>query len=290
MSVVAIRNRLIGLYVDGTREHARSIAVRVAEQFRERGYHIALCPGCDESIALPVDGRSFADADLIITIGGDGTLLRAARVAVDRGIPLLGINTGRLGFLTEFDEDDPRIDELPMYLEHGLVIEERVALAATYGEKTFFALNDAVVRKGSVSRLVPFGLCLGDEEAAHIPADGICVATPTGSTAYFLSAGGSIISPQVEAFGIVPLLPHTLFSRPIIVPTTTRVVVTCDSEVVHANLECDGEVVTGLAPEAAVVIERYPRNVRFARTKPLNFFERLEEKMQWGVSIKEKLR
>ncbi|MBV9271161.1 MAG: NAD(+)/NADH kinase [Candidatus Eremiobacteraeota bacterium] len=289
MSVVAVRNRIIGMYVDGAREHARSIAVRVAGEFQARGYNIALCPGCDESIALPVDGRSFTDADLIITIGGDGTLLRAARVAVDRGIPLIGVNTGRLGFLTEFDADDPRIDELPAFLERGLVLEERVALQATYGGQSYFALNDAVVRKG-VSRLVPFGLCLGDEDAAHIPADGICIATPTGSTAYFLSAGGSIISPHVEAFGIVPLLPHTLFSRPIIVPASTRVTVTCDAEAVHAHLECDGELVADLDAGASVVIERHARNVRFARTEPLKFFERLEEKMQWGVSIKEKLR
>jgi NAD+ kinase len=146
------------------------------------------------------------------------------------------------------------------------------------------------VRKGGVSRIVPFGLVLGDEQAAHVPADGICVATPTGSTAYFLSAGGSIISPQVEAFGIVPLLPHTLFSRPLIVPCTARVVITCDSEIVHANLECDGEVVSDLAPGASVVIERHPHAVRFARIERLRFFERLEDKLQWGVSIKERRR
>jgi NAD+ kinase len=289
VSIVAVRNRIIGMYVDGTREHARSIATRVAADFHEHGYNIAPCPGCEPMPGLPLDGRSFTDADLIITVGGDGTLLRAAAIAVEAGIPLLGINTGRLGFLTEFDEDDRRIGELPQLVERGLLIEERVALQATYGGELFFALNDVVVRKG-ISRLVPFGLRLGDEEAAHIPADGICVATPTGSTAYFLSAGGSIISPHVEAFGIVPLLPHTLFSRPIIVPASTIVMVTCDSEVDRAHLECDGEVVGDLAPGSSVVIERHPRNVRFARTQPLNFFERLEEKMQWGVSIKEKLR
>jgi len=146
------------------------------------------------------------------------------------------------------------------------------------------------VRKGGVSRIVPFGLCLNDEQAAHIPADGICVATPTGSTAYFLSAGGSIISPQVDAFGIVPLLPHTLFSRPLIVPASSRITISCDSEIVHANLECDGDVMSDLAPGSSVVIERHPRAVRFARVKRLRFFERLEEKLRWGVSIKERRR
>lgn len=274
---VSVKKRAVALYADPNRENSRSLAARVGAGFREYGYEVS---------AL-TDGASLGDAALLVTIGGDGTLLRAARVAVDLGVPILGINTGRLGFLTEFDQDDERIDELPFLLDHGLIIEERIALQARHKEKTFFALNDVVVRKGGVSRIVPFGLCLNDEQAAHIPADGICVATPTGSTAYFLSAGGSIINPQVDAFGIVPLLPHTLFSRPIIVPAASRVSITCDSELSHANLECDGDVMSDLAGGESVVIERYPRTVRFARVQRLRFFERLEQKLRWGVSIKD---
>ncbi|GAC1497761.1 MAG: hypothetical protein NVS1B14_00300 [Vulcanimicrobiaceae bacterium] len=214
-------------------------------------------------------------------------MLRAARIAVEDDIPILGINTGRLGFLTEFDEDDERIDQLPHFFEAGLQVEERVALQAEHGGKKFFALNDVVVRKGSISRIVPFGLSLDEDLIAHIPADGICVATPTGSTAYFLSAGGAIISPQVEGFGIAPLLPHTLFSRPLIVPTRSRITIRCDSENEHANLETDGDVVGDLAPGSSVVIHQHPRKVRFARTSRFHFFTRLEEKLRWGVSIKE---
>lgn len=275
-----MKKRVVALYVDADRENARALAQRVGAGFAEAGYEISpIAPG-----------GTLEDAALLVTIGGDGTLLRAARLAVERGVPILGINTGRLGFLTEFDEDDPAIDELPDLLERGLVIEERLALCAEYNGRSYFALNDVVVRKGGVSRIVPFGLCMDDEQAAHIPADGICVATPTGSTAYFLSAGGSIISPRVEAFGIVPLLPHTLFSRPLIVPAGSRITITCDSELVHANLECDGDVVSDLVPGASVVIARHPRAVRFARIKRLRFFERLEEKLRWGVSIKERRR
>lgn len=277
---VTLKKRVVALYVDVDRENARALAERVGHRFKDAGYQIT-----------PISpGGTLDDAALLVTIGGDGTLLRAARLAVEKGVPIIGINTGRLGFLTEFDEDDETIDELPDLLERGLVIEERIALQAEYEGRRFFALNDVVVRKGGVSRIVPFGLCLNDEQAAHIPADGICVATPTGSTAYFLSAGGSIISPQVDAFGIVPLLPHTLFSRPLIVPASSRVIISCDSELVHANLECDGDVVSDLAPGASVVIERHPRTVRFARISRLRFFERLEEKLRWGVSIKERRR
>lgn len=270
-------NRTVALYIDVQREHARALGARVAECFERAGYRVTTLDG-------------VRDAALLVTIGGDGTLLHAARVANDGGIPILGINTGRLGFLTEFDEDDPDLDRLPHLVDQGLEIEERVALQAEYDGRTFFALNDVVVRKGDVSRIVPFGLALNDEQAAHIPADGICVATPTGSTAYFLSAGGSIISPHVDAFGIAPLLPHTLFSRPLIVPADSRIAIRCDSEIVHAHLECDGNRVSELIPGASVVIRRHPRAVRFARTSKLRFFERLEDKMRWGVSIKDRRR
>ena len=277
---VSLRKRAIALYVDVNRDNARALAARVTSGFSESGYEVSTVSA----------GGSLDGAALLITIGGDGTLLRAARMAVESGVPILGINTGRLGFLTEFDEDDAHLDELPDLLERGLVIEERIALQASHNGRSFFALNDVVVRKGGIARIVPFSLCLDEEQAAHIPADGICVATPTGSTAYFLSAGGSIISPQVDAFGVVPLLPHTLFSRPLVVPASSCITVGCDAELQHANLECDGDIVADLAAGDSVVIERYPKTVKFARVARLRFFERLEDKLRWGVSIKERHR
>ncbi len=214
-TLLAIKEKIVGLYVDTAREHARSIASRVASDFRADGFEV-------------VEGTAATGVSLLITVGGDGTLLRAARIAVERDVPLLGINTGRLGFLTELDEDDPRLSDLPALVERGLFMDERTALQAEYGDQRFFALNDVVVRKGEVSRIVPFGLRFETGATTRIAADGICVATPTGSTAYFLSAGGSLIAPSVEAFGVVPLLPHTLFSRPLIVPITSRIEITSD--------------------------------------------------------------
>ncbi|HTA54649.1 MAG TPA: NAD(+)/NADH kinase [Candidatus Acidoferrales bacterium] len=273
-AMLAIARKIVGLYVDTEREHARTIATRIAADFRAGGFEV-------------VDGPNAAIASLLITVGGDGTLLRAARLAVESDIPLLGINTGRLGFLTELDEDDPRLDDLPAFVERGLIIDERTALEAEYGERRFFALNDVVVRKGEVSRIVPFGLRVDEGATTRIAADGICVATPTGSTAYFLSAGGSLIAPSVDAFGVVPLLPHTLFSRPLIVPTSSRIEIASDSESAQAHLECDGDVLSQVAPSTSVTIRCHPKRVYFARMKPLHFLERLETKMLWGVSIKD---
>jgi NAD+ kinase len=273
-AMLAIARKIVGLYVDTEREHARTIATRIAADFRAGGFEV-------------VDGPNAAAASLLITVGGDGTLLRAARLAVESDIPLLGINTGRLGFLTELDEDDPLLDDLPALVERGLIIDERTALEAEYGGRRFFALNDVVVRKGEVSRIVPFGLRVDEGATTRITADGICVATPTGSTAYFLSAGGSLIAPSVDAFGVVPLLPHTLFSRPLIVPTSSRIEIASDSESAQAHLECDGDVLSQVAPSTSVTIRCHPKRVYFARMKPLHFLERLETKMLWGVSIKD---
>ena len=264
-------HKTVAFSVDTARDAARKLAGEVASAFTQHGYAV-----------VDADG----DAALIITVGGDGTLLRTARHAVERDVPLLGINTGRLGFLTELDAGDERIADLPALLDEGLVIEERIALLAEHDGKEYFALNDVVVRKGDVSRIVPFGLSLNKEHIADIPADGICVATPTGSTAYFLSAGGSIISPKVDGFGIVPLLPHTLFSRPLIVGGSSRIEIGCDSEVAHAHLECDGDVLAEIGPNATVVVQKHPKVVRFARLAKLRFFERLEQKLRWGVSIR----
>jgi NAD+ kinase len=272
--MLAVEKKIVGLYVDAAREHARSIGTRIASDFRASGFEV-------------VDGASVAQAALMITVGGDGTLLRAARFAIEYDVPLLGINTGRLGFLTELDEDDPRLHDLPSLVARGLFMDERTALQAEYGERQFFALNDVVVRKGEVSRLVPFGLRVDDGASTQIAADGICVATPTGSTAYFLSAGGSLIAPSVDAFGVVPLLPHTLFSRPLIVPSTSRIEITSDLESAQAHLECDGDVLCEVAPNSCVAIRLHPKRVYFARTAPLHFLERLEAKMLWGVSIKD---
>jgi NAD+ kinase len=283
---LTLERKLVALYVDVAREHARVIAARVAADFRARGFAVTFSNERHDDLGIPVDEAPAQEAALLVTVGGDGTLLRAARHAVLHETPLLGINTGRLGFLTEFDADDPAIDDLPAAVERGLYLEERLALEAAYEGRSYFALNDVVVRKGEVSRVVPFGLRFDGETMVSIPADGICVATPTGSTAYFLSAGGSLISPRVDAFGIAPLLPHTLFSRPLIVPSSSQVEISCDSEIAQAHLECDGDVLSDVEPGTSVLVRRHPKSVRFARLAPLRFFERLEEKMLWGVSIK----
>jgi NAD+ kinase len=277
----------VALYVSLEREHARTVARKAAAMIAEAGFGVALCDGQNASLGIATSTASVTEAALLVTVGGDGTLLRAAQLAAPHRIPLFGINTGRLGFLTEADARNGDLSPLAEILEHGFVEEDRVALEAAIGDRRYFALNDIVVRRSGTAHMTPFGLFIDGKEAAHVPADGIAVATPTGSTAYFLSAGGPILSPDVAAFGIVALLPHTLFSRPLVVPDSSRVELACDSESEHASLEADGRIVEELAPGERVTVTRYPHPVLFARRAPLNFFALLEAKLRWNAPIKE---
>ena len=137
-TILAIERKVVGLFVDNAREHARSISARIASDFRANGFDV-------------VDASGVRAASLLITVGGDGTLLRAARTAVEYDLPLLGINTGRLGFLDRARRDDPRLADLPGLVARGLFMDERTALQAEYDDRRFFALNDVVVPRGSLA-------------------------------------------------------------------------------------------------------------------------------------------
>ena len=277
----------IALYVNTERPHAAESAKRVAAIAQKLGIRVGVCDGAGSGLGFPTE-CTLEESGLLITVGGDGTLLRAARLVHELGIPILGVNTGRLGFLTEVEANEAGFATLETVLGGALRIEERVALHAQVAgsDEVHFALNEVVVRRVSQARLAPFGLALDGETIAHLPSDGVIVATPTGSTAYFLSAGGPIIHPTVDALGIAGLLPHTLFARPILVKSDATIELTCDSELSRANLENDGFVAAGLGAGDRVVIRKAAKPVRFARVRSRAFFARLEDKLQWGVPIK----
>jgi NAD+ kinase len=280
--------KAIALYVNDDKPYAGEAARTVAALARARNILVALCDA--DLVATPalVPSCSVEDAELLITIGGDGTLLRGARIAHPLGIPILGVNTGRLGFLTEVEADADGFAALARVFDGDVRVEERVALHAQVAgsDELHFAINDVVVRRGAQARMAPFGLVVDGEEIAHLPSDGVIVATPTGSTGYFLSAGGPIIHPAVDALGVAALLPHTLFARPLLVQTDATIEITCDGELARANLETDGIVAADLRAGDRVVVQRAAQPARFARVRKRAFFRRLEEKLQWGVPIK----
>lgn len=284
-------DRTVAVYVDLAQEGAKKVAAEVAGGAHGAGYRVALCEGQNATLQLADGDARVENASFMVAIGGDGTLLRAAQIAYPFDIPVLGINTGRLGFLTELelDKDGKTGVQLQKLLTDSskLVIEERATLEACLDDgRRFVALNDVVVHKGDASRIDTFRLTLDGEHVADLPSDGVVVATATGSTAYFLSAGGPIIAPSVDAFGIAALLPHTLFARPLIVPTSSTIELCVNSESLHANLEADGEKVADLKPRDRVTIRRAAKPVRFAHRGPLRYFSRLEQKLRWGVPIR----
>ena len=277
--------KAIAILVSPGRPTALECAAGIIRMAAESGIGVAIANDGVDLLSTP--GVRVEQAEMIVTIGGDGTFLGGVRLAVPLDVPVLGVNTGRLGFLTEIETTPEGMERVRRVLQGDFIIEERLALQASVnGGGPHFALNDVVVRRGAEARMAPFGLSLDGERATHISADGIVVATPTGSTAYFLSAGGPIIAPDVDAFGVAALLPHTLFARPMIVPTSSTIQISCDSEIVHANLEADGTLVSDLSSGDLVTVVRAPRPVKFARNGDHGFFARLEDKLQWGVPIK----
>jgi len=277
----------VALYVDMGRESARRAAADVAGAMRGAGFEVALCEDQDRELHLGTSGSSLENAVVLVTVGGDGTLLRAAQIAAPLRLPLFGINTGRLGFLTEMDGRSEDLTKLPDILRAGLPIDERSALSTELRGTTRMALNDVVVRRTGDSHMTPFSIFVDGKEAARVPADGVAVATPTGSTAYFLSGGGPILAPDVAAFGIIALLPHTLFSRPLVVRDDSRIEVVSNADVESVALDCDGRTVDRLQPGERVLVTRYPFSVRFARRAPLDFFTLLEDKLRWNAPIKD---
>lgn len=282
--------KAIALYVNAAKNHAADVARRVAQLATAHDIRVGVWERDAEpaSVLGIVPSCEVEDAELLVTIGGDGTLLRGAQIAHPRGIPILGVNIGRLGFLTEVEADADGFAALDRVFGGDVRVEERVALHAQVAgsEELHLAINDVVVRRGAQARMAPFGLVLDGEEIAHMPSDGVIVATPNGSTGYFLSAGGPIIHPAVDALGVAALLPHTLFARPLLVETNATIEITCDGELSRANLETDGIIAADLRAGDRVVVQRAAEPVRFARVRQRAFFQRLEEKLQWGVPIK----
>jgi NAD+ kinase len=229
-----------------------------------------------------------SSVDMILVLGGDGTLIGMADCIAESGsgIPVLGVNFGSLGFLTEVT-----LPELYRSLENAVsgraYLEERMMLRATTTRGTevrrSIALNDAVITKTARSRMIDLSVYVGDEFVTRVRADGMIIASPTGSTAYNLSAGGPIVQPEVDAMIITPIAPHTLTNRPIVIPaaSTVRVQPTMDErdEIVFT---LDGQSTYAVHPGDEISVARAPKPLRLIRPSTRSYFEVLRTKLKWG--------
>lgn len=230
-------------------------------------------------------------ADLAIVIGGDGTMLTAARELVRHRVPLVGINQGRLGFMTDIGRDDMQAG-VGAILDGNYAIEERSLLEAEIrraGKSVLrtIALNEAVIGKGSQGRLIEFELSVDGEFVYALRADGIIVTTPTGSTAYALSAQGPILHPAVPALTLVPLNPHTLSARPVSVSDRSVIEIVM-VHALDARAHFDGLALADMAEGDRLVLKRSADVVRFVHPPGYRYFATLREKLRWSEAIEKR--
>jgi len=231
-----------------------------------------------------------AKADPIVTLGGDGTLIGVGRYVSEKSPAMIGVNFGVLGFLTEilpgeiFDTLERALNGTCVYAERSMLLAE----IHRQGQKIFTsqAVNDAVVQKGVRDRLLDLDLSVGGEEVMRLRGDGIIIATPTGSTAYSLSAGGSIVFPSLEVALITPICPHSLTNRPLILNLDSEIQVSVPSYDGKVFLIIDGQVSTPLMPGDALTIRRSKNLVRFVRSQRKSYFGILRTKLNWGLGNK----
>jgi NAD+ kinase len=282
--------KTIGIISRPRRAVLAEIVPKLLAWLQERGVSTLI----DSETASPLNRRDIGktrhqiaqEADLLLVLGGDGTLLAAAREAAPHGIPILPINLGGLGFLTSFT-----LEELYPALEDVLAgcapISERVLLMAErmHNGNTLTqqrVLNEAVVHKGTLARMIELELYIDEGFVCRYRADGLIVATPTGSTAYTLSAGGPIVHPAVESILITPICPHTLSDRPIVVPDVSKVELRMAEDSDSVFLTLDGQTGVPLQTGDRIRITRAAERLKLIHPLNKTYFEILRNKLKWG--------
>lgn len=234
-----------------------------------------------------VEREAMAEkTDLLIVLGGDGTLLAAARALHSRKVPILAVNLGGLGFLTTvtLEELYPALEQVLAGAHHT---SERMMLQAEVFRngkpaERLTALNDAVANKGALARMLDFDVHVNGDQVGRYRADGIIVATPTGSTAYSLAAGGPIVQQDLDSFVITPICPHMLTNRPLVIPDTARIELDFSAAEGPVYLTFDGQIGLQLGSSDRVAISKSPNKVLFVRPPKKTYFEILRSKLRWG--------
>jgi NAD+ kinase len=283
------RVALVGRHASpGITEPMRALASYLAA----RGHEVAV----DAATAAdaPVPGHRSApvselarEVDLAIVLGGDGTMLSLARQLAPFDVPLIGINQGRLGFLTDIPlaRMEATLDQMldGRYIEQQRTLLEVVVRRADGGREETLALNDVVVNRGSLGSMIECAVDIDGRFAYAMRADGIIVATPTGSTAYALSAGGPILAPQLAALLLVPVAPHALTHRPIAIGDDARIAITV-IRAREAGVHCDGQAHYTLADGDRVMLQRAAFRARFLYPESHDYFAMLREKLHWSAT------
>ncbi|WP_297887394.1 NAD(+)/NADH kinase [Sulfurihydrogenibium sp.] len=261
-------------------DEAKEFSQKLNQWFIENGIFCEVIEKVED-----LEKESIKSIDALIVVGGDGSLLIAARRVSKYGIPLIGVNLGRLGFLTEINKEEA-FERLQEILSKPLCVSKRMMLRAILkrdGKEILKidVLNDVVVNKAILARIVDVAVYVGDRYITTYNGDGVIVATPNGSTAYALSAGGPIVYPSLEVFILVPICPHTLTDRPIILPTIEPIKIKIVSKEKDAWLTLDGQEGTQLFYGDEIIVKQSPYYTYIVKTPNKNYFDILREKLNW---------
>ncbi len=282
--------KAIGLIANKDKDNVLNLLQFVINWLKQRGVKIMMD---QETSSILDDSSSFFTSeemanhcDCILVLGGDGTMLNTARIAAPWNIPLLGINLGRLGFLSEIDI--PNVEEGLEKLLHGeYQIEKRMMLQAQVLRQgklldVSIALNDAVITKGAFSRLIRLQTNIDGEKVAVYPVDGIIVASPTGSTAYSLSAGGPVVIPEMDLMILTPICPHSLWARPLIIASNSQLKVKLLSDNAEVMLTMDGQHAFRLEQNDEIMVTKAPYKANFIKLSGRSFYSVLHSKLNEG--------
>lgn len=283
----------VGLVVNYEKEKAQEIACRIVDWLSSKKIKVYIEGNKRETIgrkdlSYPIQ-KFLNKVELIISLGGDGTLLRAARLAASTDIPVFGVNLGGLGFLTQIGIDDLEKSLEKLYQEKYF-LDERMMLDCLIKRrekeiKKLTALNDVVIGKGAFARIICLATYVNNDYVITYSADGLVVSTSTGSTAYSLSAGGPIVNPNINSIILTPICPHTLSARPLIIGENDQVRITLESSEEEVMVTIDGQEGFTLEPNDEVIIKKSDHKARLITFKEKSFYAILREKLRWSGQI-----
>lgn len=271
------------VYCRGDSASARELEREIGPYLTGKGLEVVTVTSKDDQSLAPAGG---ADGSFVLSLGGDGTFLRAARLSIRVGLPVLGINLGSLGFLTDVEENEV-YTSLDAVLAHAYTVERRLVLDARVvreGQEILktCAINDILAVRDLTGKILTFEVFIGGVRAGQMTADGLMVSTPTGSTGYSLSAGGPIVDPTVEALMLTPLAPHNFTSRPLVVSAGSEITIKVKASRDKAALVRDGERLADIHSFDTVAVKRSLQDVSIIRLREKNFYKVLGAKFHWG--------
>ncbi|GLI33813.1 NAD(+)/NADH kinase [Desulforhabdus amnigena] len=278
----------IAIIYKRTRPEAAELTANLSHWFEERKIRVFSHENIDRSCASR-DHESLIipeSVEAVVVLGGDGTFLSVARLLEKRSTPIMGVNLGGLGFLTEYSTES-YFREFQQILDGNYEIEERMRLEISVlrGNQVIFrlgALNDAVINKGALARIIDLETTIDGRYLTRYRGDGLIVATPTGSTAYNLSAGGPIVYPTAQCIMLTPICPFTVSNRPIIFPPKVTVQIKPREPIQDVTLTCDGQIGYQLDSSDRIVISASTNPLRLIKTQSIDYFEILRTKLKWG--------